>query len=211
MREVTGDPRKLVLRPLVTGAPLLFFILVALLCAFSLLFASCQPVAQWPIVYLSPAILCLVLWSNHVAILKSPGESRTSRLLKGALADSVLCGVVVFFVSTPILLLTPTDQCSSSRMNVNRMLDVAQPIRATIEQRIGVRKSLDGVGEGLAVKTGGHVQRGTVTREGTIVIEGNDPAAVVILEPQLDAEGIRWKCTGFPESVVPTYCRSTQP
>lgn len=153
--------------------------------------------------------VCIGLWLSHLRALPLLGWRGVMRVFTGALYDFVLFLFLFIAVSVPVAIVTPTYQCYTNRAKAGELILATASIRMEIEGRIDQRQSLESVGAGLHIKHEGRIKGGLITNDGVIVIAGDDPPAVVILQPTLIEGKVTWKCSGFPQKYMPMSCRLT--
>jgi type IV pilus assembly protein PilA len=169
-----------------------------------------QPCRESPL-YLETSFatitVCVALWVNHLRFTGIGGFRSVGNILAGAAYDLALLALWIIVVALPISLLTPTYQCYTNRAKVSELVLAGSVLRNEIGQRAMQNKTMSNSGAGIVVPIEGRTKGGVVTVDGTIVVAGDDPPAVIIFTPSLIDGKIEWKCRGFPARVVPMSCR----
>ena len=152
--------------------------------------------------------VCIAFWLNHLR--ESPVSNLRSiaSVIMGAGYDLIIFALLALVVAFPIVVVMPTYYCYSSRAKVSELVLSASNSRDEINNRFVVQKTLQNVGAGLQLHLNNRAKGGLITNDGTIVVAGEDPPAVVVLSPILHSDGtVTWKCMGFPAKYMPFSCR----
>ena len=79
--------------------------------------------------------------------------------------------------------------------------------RAQISERVEQTHTLASAGAGITIAIEGRTKAAMVQDDGTIVVAGDDPTAVVMLQPALADGQVHWRCVGLPTNLMPGSCR----
>jgi hypothetical protein len=59
----------------------------------------------------------------------------------------------------------------------------------------------------MKIVTDRRVNGGMVSKDGAIIVESEEPPAVIVLTPEMKGEAVQWQCRGFPTKYMPATCR----
>jgi type IV pilus assembly protein PilA len=100
-----------------------------------------------------------------------------------------------------------TYECYNDRAKVSELILAASSYREPVETNITKLHSLDHAGEGIEFRAQGRVHAGGISANGTIIVLGEEPTALIMLKPALENGIVSWQCSGFPVRVLPASCR----
>ncbi len=84
--------------------------------------------------------------------------------------------------------------------------DESLPLRESIEARILELDSVENSGTGIQVPTSKGF-KASITRDGSIILQGNRYGHVLLLTPNLNQGMVGWQCIGGPPKDMPLKCR----
>jgi hypothetical protein len=167
-------------------------------------FDGCSPTPAYLATAYVAVTVCIVLWANHLAMAPVNRTKDAFRLLAIALYDLFSLFALVILAFIPFSLLQ--HECCTSRAKVSGLILATANYRSQISDRFESQKTLSNIGAGLQVELTSRVRSGIVTSDGTIVLASEDPPAVVLVSPQIEAGKLIWRCSGIPKSVMPISC-----
>jgi hypothetical protein len=179
-------------------------LLVVLWVVVLLSFNGCSPVPAYLATAYVAITVCIVLWVNHLAMAPVNRARDAFRLVGIALYDLFSMFALVILTFIPFSLLQ--HECYTPRAKVSELILATANYRSQISDRFESQKTLSNIGAGLQVELSKRVRSGIVTPDGTIVLVSEDPPAVVLVSPHIEAGKLIWKCSGFPRSVMPKSC-----
>lgn len=179
-------------------------LLVVLWVVVLLSFDGCSSAPAYLATAYVAGTVCVVLWANHLAMAPVNRIKDAFRLLAIALYDLFSLFALVILAFIPFSLLQ--HECYTSRAKVSELILATANYRSQISDRFESQKTLSNIGMGLQVELSRRVRSGIVTTDGTIVLASEDPLAVVLVSPQIEAGKLIWKCSGVPRSVMPKSC-----
>lgn len=168
---------------------------------------TCERQPSYYGVALATASFCIALWVNHLAIAPIRRFQDAMRLVGIALYDFFALVIISTIASIPLWIFTPIYQCYTSRAKVSEVVLAASSHRSVISERFEQTHSLRGIGSGMTVVPAGRVKKGIVTSDGVIVLASDDPPAVVFVTPELIDGKLSWRCSGWPQNIMPMLCR----
>ena len=158
-------------------------------------------------VILATSTICISLWVSHLRVAPLDSFGDGVKIIAGAIYDLILFVLLWVLIGLPIAVVMPTYQCYTPRAKVSEVIVSAYSIREQIESRAMQAQSLNGAGVGLHVELNHRTKSEFVTNDGIIIVASDDPPAVVILQPAIVEGKIKWKCSGFPATIMPASCR----
>ncbi len=173
-------------------------------------FVSVTPCKEPPYYFeasLVTASIFLSLWVSHLRASSEPDWRRIVSVAGGALYDLLTIFILSIFVVLAITIVSPIYDCYTPRAKVTEMILTASALRGDIDAHFVQNKTLRDSGLGLVVHPSGRTKAGLVTNDGTIIAIGEDPPAVVLLQPTVIQGQISWRCQGFPAKIMPNVCR----
>jgi hypothetical protein len=196
-----------------SGARWIFWIL-ALTPAIGTVLLVCHP-KEGEFFFATVAVaLMACVWEAHVRVLldaKVKGLAMAIPLLARAVANSIFLLLAMMLIEVPVALVMPAYQCYTNRAKTAQLILEGSSLRTAIDDRVRTTRTLNQSGVGLEVKREGRVAAGFVTDAGVIVLVSDEPAAVVMLTPQLASPGtgaLQWSCLGYPEKLIPASCKT---
>ena len=168
---------------------------------------SCEQQPSQYGVALLTATVCIVLWANHLAVAPVRRFRDAIRLVGISLYDLIALVTMSVVISLPIWIFTPIYQCYTPRAKASEVVLAASSYRSVISDRFEQAHSLRDIGKGIAVIPAGRVKKGLVTSDGVIVVASDDPSVVVFLTPEVLGGKLNWRCSGWPQKIMPMLCR----
>lgn len=182
-------------------------ILIAPWVILNFLANTCERQPSYYGIALLTATVCVVLWTNHLAIAPVGRFRDAVRLIGISLYDFFALVITSIFVSIPIWIFTPVYQCYTPRAKAAEVVLAASSYRSAISDRFEQTHSLRDIGNGIAVVPAGRVKKGLVTSDGVVVVASDDPSVVVFMTPEILDGKLNWRCSGWPQKIMPMMCR----
>jgi len=133
-----------------------------------------------------------------------------------ARADTLfkMFGVVVVLTLLGAVFL-PSHCDYTPRAKVSELILAGSSYRTEISERFASERDPANAGADLSLRTVGKISGGSVSRDGTIVINGSTastsigtPVTITITPTYNTATGnVSWKCVGQPTKIMPATCR----
>lgn len=121
----------------------------------------------------------------------------------GSLISFAILLALTLFVCS---LFTPTYQCYTERTRTSELILQAEQYKSPVEENIRRHQTVERANEGVIFQPKGHVLAGGILFDGTIVVLGENPTALVAWKPSLKDGAVLWECSGFPQNVLPSIC-----
>lgn len=147
------------------------------------------------------------LWVSHLRHIPVTAWRGILSVLAGSAYDLVMFAGWLLLVSVPLAIFTPAYPCYLQRARLTEVLSRGMELKHEISERLAAGKSLSEAVDAMTVTPSGRVKWGRVTSDGLILLASDDPIVVVIIEPSVSGNEVRWKCRGFPVSSMPKMCR----
>jgi hypothetical protein len=102
------------------------------------------------------------------------------------------------------------DSTESSRIRASAILAVLSQYESAVTQYVQTHGKLDGAGANIAIKVlpDGVLSRAFVSDRATMIGVDSKNEIVVVLEPFLDGQTVRWECSVIPPKASSTTCRT---
>lgn len=103
-----------------------------------------------------------------------------------------------------------TDGAESSQLRASAILSILTQYQSAVDQHVRAHGKLDGAGAAIDIKVlpQGVLGRAYVSDRATMVGVDSKKEVVVVLEPFLDGQTIRWECSVIPPRASPASCRT---
>ena len=157
---------------------------------------------------LALSTIFIALWTAHLRSLGSVGWNRLRAVIVSATYDVLLLFGAVVLVALPISIVVPEYDCIGPRHKVGELILSTSSLRGEIGSRFSNGRSIKNIADGLTITPGQRTKMGIVTADGTIIVIGDDPPAVVVFEPEVAEGKIIWHCRGYPTDSMPLSCRN---
>jgi hypothetical protein len=147
-------------------------------------------------------------WLSSQGAQGLPGWKRHAKFAVSfcwSLVSFALLVLVIVFVAS---VFTPTYQCYNDRAKTAELVLTASLYRESVAENIKTHRSLEHANDSVVFHREGRALTGNISSNGTIVVIGEDPAALVVLKPSFEDGAVTWKCFGFPLNVMPASCRT---
>lgn len=179
--------------------------ILAAVVGFVILFAGagCSDTPQYAGAIFLTALVCITLWTNHLAMAPLSKAVDFITLIGYSLYDLFALSVLFILVSIPF----PHYSCYTSRAKVSELLVAASESRTTMSERYAQSKSIHDIGKGLVIEKSKRVKEAQVTLDGMIILASDDPPAIVLITPLVVDGQLTWKCSGLPSKHMPALCR----
>lgn len=213
---ITAIPRNLSVMPKpFAGARWAYWSLIGITAATLITQPRCPPAGggRYFETIIFTITVCCCLWEAHARVLLQ-GASSDWHLVQKTLfrAVRVLLSVIgrTVLIALPFVIFMPTYQCYTPRAKVSELLLAASGYRTQINERAASGAPLSQIGSGLSLKLEGKVKGGFIGDNGTIVVMGDDPPAVLMFKPEIHdpkTGQLKWTCIGNPKNYMPVSCR----
>ena len=103
-----------------------------------------------------------------------------------------------------------TDGMETSQPRASAILSILTQYQSVVEQHVRAHGKLDGAGATIDIKVlpQGVLGRAIVSDRATMVGVDSKKEIVVVLEPFLDGQTLRWECSVIPPKASPALCRT---
>ncbi len=206
MTSPTEGPRRLVNRPLRNAHWSLPTAIVAAWCV-QIVAETCPQSPTGLARPLAVATVLVAAWCSHLRVPPSVGWRRFAKVMAGALGDLARLTAVTVVCFLPLALLLPAYSCMTPKAHAAEVLLSASSARTRITERAEQAGTVKGAGVGVTVDKERATAGAVVTDDGTIIVLGDAPPVVFVLQPTMQTGTVVWHCTGQPAALAPGACR----
>jgi hypothetical protein len=151
--------------------------------------------------------ISIVFWVNHLRFYPIEEARKLLLYMACSVKDLILLSLFVFIAEITMLNFTGTVDCYTDRSKISEAILSTSEAKALIEENIKSSKKIENIGNGVPIPAANYINFSRVLTDGTIIIAGSNPNFIAIQEPKIHENIVEWKCIGFSQKKMPSFCR----